>query len=133
VVIQAATNPEDFKNIKVVGKENKKHSNPEQPEMESSSTQDSIPNTAEGSDVSNTGLGEASLPDEDEPFVSAANIVLITYDGLKGKISAGFDKKNRIWISRDKKLKRWVSLEYNHSKTSFLDEVTPYSQKRETV
>jgi hypothetical protein len=86
-------------------------------ELKSSSTQGSIPNT---------DLGEASLPDEDEPFVSAADIGL-TDDELKGKMPAGLDRKNRIWIPRDKKLKRWVGLEYKPSKPSFLDEVKPYS------
>jgi len=62
----------------------------------------------------------------DGPFVSAADIGL-TDNELRGKMPAELDRKTRIWIPRDRKLKRWVSLEYKDSKTSFLDEAKPYT------
>jgi hypothetical protein len=69
---------------------------------------------------------------EDEQFVSAADIGL-TYSELFGKIPAGLDRKNKTWVPRDKRLKHWVNVEYNPSKTSFLDEVKPYTLNGKTV
>jgi hypothetical protein len=92
--------------------------------MKSSFTQDSIPNTAEGSDVSKTDLVKTSLSDDDEPFTSTGDICL-TVPEVVAKIPDECDKENKLWVPRDKKLKHWVDVEFEPSQTSFLDVVKP--------